>query len=99
MEFGEKRTRSHANNHVLRDFPAELLNDFKAHALRSFCIVRANVHIHECPTIFSGNFATKAIDLIISAVDPDYIGAKNEATQDFTLFKIRRNRSEERRVG
>ena len=39
LDLGQQRAGRHRHHGVLRDVPAELFHDFKAHALRAFGVV------------------------------------------------------------
>ena len=88
VDLGEERAAGHRDDGVAREFPAELLGNFEAHALGSFGVVRAEVHIHKAPAVFAGDLGAEAVHLIIGAFDADDLRAVNKRSNNFAFFQI-----------
>ena len=88
VDFREERTGGHRDDGVARDAPAELLHDFKAHALAAFGVIRAQVHVHEAPAVFAGDFGAETVHLIVGAVDADDVRAVHERAEHFALLEV-----------
>ena len=56
--------------------------------LRALGVIRAQVHVHETPAVFAGDFGAEAVDLVVGAVDADDVGAIDERAEDFALLEI-----------
>src|SRR6478736_1073824 len=93
VDFCQKGTAGHWNDGMPRQFPSQLLRDFKTHALGSFSVIRAQVDVHETPAVLPGDLRTKPVDLIVGAADADHIGPVNQRTENFALFQIGRNQN------
>src|SRR5439155_27305422 len=53
------RSRGHADHRVLGHPPAQLLDNFKPHALGALGIVRTHIDVDECPGIFARDFSAE----------------------------------------
>ena len=89
VDLGEERAAGHRDDGVAREFPAELLGNFEAHALGSFGVVGAEVHIHKAPAVFASDLGAEAVHLIVGAFDADDLRAVNKRSDDFALLQIR----------
>ena len=89
VDLGEERAAGHRDDGVAWEFPAELLGNFEAHALGSFRVVRAEVHIHEAPAIFAGDLRAEAVHLVVGTFDADDLRAVNKRSDDFALLQVR----------
>ena len=88
MNLSEQRARRHRHNRVLRDTPAELLDHFKAQALRTLGVVGPDVDINECPAVFAGNFGAEPVHFIVVAFDANDLRAVNQRIHYLALFEI-----------
>ena len=72
--------------------PAELFDDFEAHALGTFGVVGAHIDVHERPAEFAGDFRAEPIHFVVMAFDADDVRAVNERVDDLALLEIRRDK-------
>ena len=79
------------NDGVLRHAPAELLGDFKRHALGAFGVIRAHIDVHKRPAELAGDFRAQPVDFVVMALDADDVRAVNERVENLALLQIRRN--------
>ena len=60
---------------VLREFPAELLDDLEAVRLCAFRVIRPQVDVGEAPAVSVGNLRAEPVDVVVVALDGDDMAA------------------------
>ncbi len=91
VNLADQAAARHGTHHMIGNAPAEVLGDLEPDRLRSFGVKKAQVHVDKAPAEAKRNLGTKAIDLIVVAVDRDHVGAVNGRPEYLSLFEPRRN--------
>ena len=73
---------------MLRDTPAELLDNFKAQALGTLGVIGPHVDVDERPAVFAGNFRAEPVHFVVVAFDADDLGAVNQRVHHLALLEI-----------
>ena len=87
--FTDKRASRARGDDVIGGFPAQWLRNFGAKGLRTITIERAQVDIHEAPTVFVTRFCTEAVHLIITARDREDVRTKDKCAEYLSLLEVR----------
>ena len=87
VNLDKKTAGGDGHNHVIGCAPAELFSHLEPERFAALRVVRAQVHVDECPAVLLGNLGTQTVHVIIGPVHLDQRRAVSRSGQDLSALE------------